>query len=153
MYVDSRTLYISQQRSKPGAVHVRPCSLSGCRDSTLLRVTQQVSTLMRASITPVANEKRWQARRILLLCYSIDAIDLDITYAVIVRGCRRVNTIYELCTGEAPSANGMRQVMRRAGGGQGSIKVGLKMELSLYPSSCARARAHSPSSSSLASLP
>ena len=27
----------------------------------------------------------------------------------------------------------MRQVMQRASGGQGSIKVGVKMELSLYP--------------------
>ena len=27
----------------------------------------------------------------------------------------------------------MRQVMQRAGSGQGSIKVGVKMELSFYP--------------------
>ena len=81
--------------------------------------------------------------RILLLLNSIEATDLDITYVVIARDCKKQHTTYERCTGEAPSADITRQVMQRAGAGQGSIKVGLETELSPYPSSCARARAHS----------
>lgn len=88
MYVDSRTLYISQQRFETGDVHLNPCSLSGCCDSTLLRVTQQASTPVRASITPVANKKRWLVRRILLFIDIIEAIEQDITYVVIARDCK-----------------------------------------------------------------
>lgn len=88
MYVDNRTLYISQQRFETGDVHLNPCSLSGCCDSTLPRVTQQASTPARASITPVANEQRWQVRQILLLLGIIEAIEQDISYVVIARDCK-----------------------------------------------------------------
>lgn len=97
----------------------------GCCDSTLLHVTQRVSTLVRTIDHASSQIEEMASTASNVIFQRIEAIEQDDTRVVILRDWKAsYYLLYLLCISGSLGANGMRQVMGMAGGGRDQSKLG-----------------------------